>query len=71
MRELGSEEKKEEREVFVERKKKKQELWGMWIGEGYKENEKEKEMAGNRQEHIKHIKNTILSKEAEDSSLIV
>ena len=43
----------------------------MWIGEGYKENEKEKEMAGNRQEHIKHIKNTILSKEAEDSSLIV
>ena len=43
MRELESEEKKEEKEVFVE-KKRRRELWRMWIGEGDKENEEEKKM---------------------------
>ena len=40
MRELGIEDKKEERDVFVERKE--EELWRMWRGEEDEENEEEK-----------------------------
>ena len=39
---------KEEKEVFIERKrKKKKELWGMWRDEGDEESEEEKETVGN------------------------
>ena len=39
--------KREEREVFVEKKGEVKELWIMWRDEEHEENEEEKEMIGN------------------------
>ena len=46
MREFDDVRKREEKEIFVKKKKEVEELWKMWRDEGDEENDEEKETVG-------------------------